>query len=98
MSTCPVLATQQRNKIVETAFGEQGLKRDLGGLTFRDVCYEASARCGRSSKIILNSCRYIYVVVRLVHITDICVVLEKQNYTRRERASREISLLIAIIT
>ena len=27
-------------------------------LTFHDLVYEVSVRCGRRSKVILNSCRY----------------------------------------
>ena len=34
-----------------------------GSLTFHDVCYEASVRCGRGRKIILDSCRYVTCIL-----------------------------------
>ena len=43
-----------RSTVREEPAGEES----EASVTFHDVCYEVSVRCGRGRKVILDSCRY----------------------------------------
>lgn len=61
-----------------------GVEELQGILTFHDIGYEVSVRCGRGRKVILESCRYILCAQHMTLVTadSVCLSCECSGIMR----------------